>query len=292
MDRGFEGRAERVEGDDRYDLSPEEMAHRTSELLREREPVSDDRFVCYMLDGQNERGTYFSDIARSIEREVFERRFPGNDAEGMQSEYRPYESQSVFFLSIDRETEQPAGTIRIIRNGDHGFKTLEDLASLAFKDDPTYIQRVFDEYGIANKDSCWDVATAAVRQGYGGGEVSSQVYRAMWIESQREGIEHFFSVIDQRPYELMQFLGFPFEKLHETDWTEYIGSAASLPVHGRAPEFEQSVRRQFESLEEGEFKDSVAPFFRTLGYGDNDNALEFLHKPRGDISTDHLGYAA
>lgn len=280
-----------AEAENRYDLSPDEMLERTAQLLLEREPVGNDRFVCYMLDGRDKKDGPFLDIARSIEREVFERHFEGNDAEGMIREYSPYEAQSVFFMTVDTETGQPAGAIRIIRNGAAGFKTLEDLASPEFKNDPSYPNRVYEHYGITDKNACWDVATAAVRQGYGGGEVSSQLYRGMWIESQREGIEHFFSVIDRKPYELMQFLGFPFETLYETDWTEYVGSAASLPVHGDAPAFDESVRRQFESLEDGEFKDSVAPFFRTLGYGDTDGALQFLPHHANSLS-DHSDYAA
>ena len=289
MERGFDLRDE-AEKESRYDLSPEEMARRTRDLLREREPASGDKFVCYMLDERHEQNSYYTDIARSMERAVFERRFPENDVEGMQHEYNPYEEQSAFFLSIDTETGRPAGTIRIIRNGERGFKTLEDLA--AFKDDPEYPDRVFERYGIADKDTCWDVATAAVPDEYGGGEVSSQIYRGMWVASQLEQIRHFFSVIDKRPFELMEFLGFPFKSLPEVSWMPYAGSKSSLPVHGDAPAFEESVRQKFESITDEDTKEYARSFFRTLGYGDNDDALEFVHERRDDIHPDDLGYAA
>ncbi len=288
MDRGLERLA--VEKENRYDLSPEEMTRRTGELLREREPTSDSKFVCYMLDEQDERNSYFTDIGRSLERQVFESRFVGNDVVGMRQEYSPYEKQSAFFLSVDTETGRPAGTIRIIRDGDAGFKTLEDLA--VYKDDPGYPHRVFTEYEIADKKQCWDVLTAAVLDEYGGGEVSSQIYRGMWVASQSENVRHFFSVIDEKPFDLMQFLGFPFQKLPEVGWMPYAGSANSLPVHGDAPIFEESVRRQFDSIKDEKTKELVRPFFRTLGYGDNDGALEFLHRPGGNNHADPLGYAA
>lgn len=268
------------------------MARRTGELLREREPAGDNKFVCYMLDERNESDAKYVNIARTIEREVFERRFAGNDAEGMRREYGPYENQSVFFLSIDAETGQPAGTIRIIRNGEGGFKTLEDLASPEFKNDATYPDRVFGRYGITDKNTCWDVATAAVRKGYGGGEVSSQIYRAMWVQSQREGIEHFFSVIDETPYGQMKFLGFPFKTLYETDWMEYAGSSRSLPVHGNALLFEEEVRRAFDSLDDDQFKHDVEPYFRTLGYGDRDGSLQFLYERHEYDHSDRTDYAA
>jgi hypothetical protein len=288
MERDFEQRFEEKES--RYDLSLEEMTHRTRELLREREPASDEKFICYMLDERNEENSYFTDIARSIERTVFEQRFPDNDVAGMQREYNPYEKQSAFFLTIDTEPGEPAGTVRIIRNGNQGFKTLVDLA--LFKNDPEYVDRVYARYGITDKNTCWDVATAAVLPGYGGGEVSSQIYRGMWVASRIEQILHLFSVIDKKPFELMEFLGFPFKGLPEVDWMPYAGSKSSLPVHGDAPAFEESVRRKFESITDEEMKIYVRPFFRTLGYGDNDNALELSRGHRDDLRRNDLGYAA
>jgi hypothetical protein len=271
----------------RYELSQEEMARFTANLLREREPVSDDRFVCYEINASDPDQENYADIGRTIEREVFERRFEGNDTEGMQEGYRLYEDQSIFFLSVDTETGQPAGVIRVIRDGANGFKTLEDLAGPKYKDDPGFAERVYAAHSIDTTAECWDIATAAVRKGYGGGEVSSQVYRAMWVASQRDEIKHFFSIIDKKPYEMMQFLGFPFDDLAEdTGWMEYEGSAESLPVYGYASEFAESVRRQFEGLEDSEFKTRVEPFFRTLGYGDGDESINFLQNRQTDNDLD------
>ena len=249
-----------------YELSPEEESRLVTKLLHEREPVSDDRFVCYEIDGDDEA----SNLGRTIEREVFERFFEGNDAERMKLEYGEYEQQSTFFVRIDRETQRPAGALRVVGDGPHGFKTLNDVAAL--EDDPNYAHGVFEHYAIKNPAQCWDIATAAVRKGYGGGETSAELYRAMWVASQRHDIRHFFSVIDEKPFELMGLVGFPFEPLSGADWMSYVGSAKSLPVYGAAPIFEEAVRDQEERTDE-ELRPFLHDSFRILGHGDRDDML-------------------
>ena len=75
-----------------YDLPAEAAQQLASELLNERPPTGDARFVCYMLDGTDPS----SNIGRQVEGVVFNQTFH-NDPEEMACEYGPYAEQSIFF---------------------------------------------------------------------------------------------------------------------------------------------------------------------------------------------------
>ncbi|HEX6416378.1 MAG TPA: hypothetical protein VFZ62_02525 [Candidatus Saccharimonadales bacterium] len=249
-----------------YGITREQAAKLARDLLEERPPEGGDRFVCYKIDG-NDR---FADIGRQVECEVFNEAF-GNDPEEMREEYGPYEDQSTFFISIDRETGVPTGVLRIIRNGEGGFKSLNDLEGIL----PDFSQEEASRFhGIDNPDECWDIGTVAVPPEFRAkqGGVSLQLYRGMYVASQQEGIKHFVSVIDERPFEKMtKFLGFPFEVIHGGRPFSYLGSEKSLPVYGDAPEFEKAVRRK-----ERTFRGFLArKALAQLGRGTKDGSLQF-----------------
>jgi hypothetical protein len=159
--------------------------------------------------------------------------------------------QSVFFLSIDTETKQPVGALRIIEDGPSGLKTINDIAEDKKEKGASgnYKNDVLEVYSMTDFHKSWDIGTVAVAEGNPGG--SPLLYRAMYVASQRAGVEHFFSIIDQKAYQWMELFGFPFETLHETDWAPYMDSPNSLPVHGDAPVFEAAVQQQEAAIRTG-----------------------------------------
>lgn len=250
-----------------YELTPEQMSELTERLLAERPPVPGERFVCYRLDGDDA----YANIARTIECQVFKETFD-EGPEDMQEGYGAYESQSRFYLSVDTENKTSTGMLRVIRNGPNGLKTLNDVAEE--NNDPEYIQKVYDHYNITNPDECLDVGTVAVPRAHKGG--SLLLFRGMYVDSQQEGIKHFFSVIDEKPYEMMQFMGFPFKQLVGTKWGSYAKSKNSIRVYGDAPTFEDAVREQESRLDE-ETRKLAQSAFALLGHGSRDGALQFLN---------------
>lgn len=226
-----------------YALSKERIAQLTVELLENRPPDTDDRFVCYRLDGNDP----YADIARQVECEVFDKAF-NNDPQEMQEEYGPYESQSIFFLSIDREKIAPTGALRIIEDGEAGLKTFNDMEKY---DSEFVADNAIAYHHMNDMEKCWDIGTVAVPEEYRSAEngISLQLYRGMYVASKQKEIEHFISVIDKRPYDKMtKFLGFPFKPLFGSKPLSYLGSSESVPVYGDAPQFEEAVQKKSRTL--------------------------------------------
>ena len=174
-----------------YDLSPEVLRQKTAELLRERPPKGDVAEIYYKLEGADP----YADIARTVERQVFEEAF-GNTTDKMEEAYGPYEYQSKFFLAVNRTGDEPmpSGVLRVIENGPRGFMTLNDLAEkkgVEISDRPDFIEAVKSYHGITNLDSCWDIGTAAVLSQFRldhGHLTSVGLYRGMHIAGMTAGI--------------------------------------------------------------------------------------------------------
>lgn len=222
-----------------YDLPPEAIQQLTSDLLRERPPTGDARFVCYKLDGED----IYSNIGRQVECTVFDEAF-GNDASEMRREYGPYEEQSTFFISIDRESERPTGALRVIENGPAGFKTLNDLTEIS----PEFTkEHVANYHGISDMDKCWDVGTVAVLPEHRSaeGSISVQLYRGLYVAARENDIQHLVSIIDSKPLaKLTGYLGIPFVPLTGSGPMEYLGSPSSQPVYGYTPDFYPKMNRK------------------------------------------------
>lgn len=233
----------------RYDLSDEEMGMLTGQLLQERTPQSSDQIICYRL----EKYSIFKNVARTLEREVFEQYF-GNTTEQMEAEYGQYEDQSIFFLSVDQQTQTPVGVLRVIEAGDAGLKTLNDLESVVGEEHPESpdlpTERVLRGHGIQDIADCWDVGTVAVRKEYRADraqaqEASVQLYRALYVSALESDIEHFVSVIDSRPYKKMvEYLGIPFVPMLDSKPFPYLGSESSYAVYGDVTEFYKKMNRK------------------------------------------------
>jgi hypothetical protein len=225
-----------------YDLPAEAAQQLASELLNERPPTGDARFVCYKLEGTDPS----SNIGRQVEGVVFNQTFH-NDPEEMVREYGSYEEQSIFFTSVDRENEKPtSGALRVIENGPAGFKTINDLAAIHGVPVEEYQRKLAEHHGIEDWDKCWDVGTVAVLPEYRSAEggISIQLYRALYVAAMEQGIEHFISVIDSKPLtKLTDYLGIPFVPLADSGPMEYLGSKRSQAVYGHVPEFYRKMNR-------------------------------------------------
>lgn len=218
-----------------YSQSIEEVQEMTRMLLAERPPTVGDNFVCYQLDGTDK----LSDIGRYIERVVFEKTF-GNDAERMEKEYGAYEDDSIFYITIDREAEKPVGVLRVIKQGEAGLKTLNDLTEMM--PDLT-LEKIYSEHGIVEGDDVWDVGTVAVLPEYRdkkgkGSAASIQLFRALYLDAMNNNVKHMISVIDHKAHDkLTNFLRVPFVPLAGLPPFSYIDSENSRAVYGRVDEF-------------------------------------------------------
>ncbi len=220
-----------------YDMDLEEVHGLTMQLLDERPPVTEDRYICYTMDGSSG----YSDIGRFVERTCFETFF-NNTAEDMHAEYEQYEQASSFFLSIDTERQVPSGALRVIRNSASGLKTINDACEspLGLTD-----RSIREAHDIMSFDECWDVGTVAAMPGYGSGAVSIQLYRGMYLAAMRENVSHLVSIVDMNVLpRLTNYLGIPFVSLVDTKPFEYLGSKQSQAVYGYVPEFYNKMNRK------------------------------------------------
>lgn len=217
-----------------YDMSLEEVQSLGRQLLEQRPPAVNDRYVCYEIDGDDP----FADIGRFVERDRFEEAFNNTPGE-MHREYAPYENASTFFISMDVERYTPAGALRIIWNSDAGLKTVNDVGG-----PPLHLtsERIQQEHSIASFDDTWDIGTVATIHGYPPGRASLQLYRGAYLAAMRENIQHVVSVIDTNVLPgLTNSLGFPFVSLAGTPAFEYLGSKSSQAVYGHVPEFYDNI---------------------------------------------------
>lgn len=222
----------------KYDLDAEQVHELTAKLLQERPPSVGDTFVCYKVAGDDR----FSDIGRSVEREVLELTF-GNDAEEMEREYGEFEHDSTFFISVDTRRQVPTGVLRVMELTDHGSKSLDDIDKYLHVDP----QQILDHYHIDDPKTVWDIGTVAVvpELQSAQGTISVQLYRAMYVAAMNEKIEHFVSIIDLKAHnKLVGFLGIPFEPLLGSEPFPYLGSDLSQAVHGYVPDFYKKMNRK------------------------------------------------
>ena len=220
----------------RYDLSPEEESLLTEGLLKDRLPEQldrDSRFVTIEVGGLSD----YANIGRRIELDVFSE-VAGAYNEQMIEQYAKYESSSRFFLSIDANIKKAVGVLRVIRNSPNGVKTLNDAQKEPFF---VGIDDVKIMHNIADLDSVWDVGTVAVDPEYRGpdsGLVSIQLYRALYLSSVRNNIDHWVSIIDHKLFRVLTGLfGMPFVPLADSEPGPYLGTEKSHPVYAHVPEF-------------------------------------------------------
>ena len=180
-----------------------------------------------------------ADVARTVERQVFEESF-ALDAATMAAEYGPYESGSLFFVVLDRETGLPAGAARVV---DGGGKTLDDAPDYLGAD----LSTIVAAHGMYT-GKIWDFATLAVLPDYRGGKsslmVSSLLYRTFLNAGRRAGVRHVVAMLDHRAYRSVTLLGAPFQALVGSKPFDYLGSPATRALYVAFPTLEPSIAAQ------------------------------------------------
>jgi hypothetical protein len=219
-----------------YDLDDETVRRMTAEALA-RHP-SPGRFVGLAIGTADP----LADVARTVERQVFEAAF-GNDAATMVAEYGPYEERSLFFLVIDRATGVPAGAGRVI---DGGGKTLDEA--------PRYIgltpTAIAGAHGL-HDGRIWDFATLAVlpeHRGRSGVAVSTMLYRTFLNAGRRAEVRHIVCMLDHRAHRNMMLLGAPLVPLAGSDPFEYLGSPSTRALYVPFGDLTPSIGRQGDQL--------------------------------------------
>lgn len=197
------------------------------------------RFVALALRPGDPR----ADLARTLERQVFEEEF-GNDAATMVAEYGPYEERSLFFLVLDRRAGLPVGAGRAIAGGG---KTFDD-APAHIGVGPAGIVAAHDMHdGLI-----WDNATLAVLPGYRGGRsalaVSSLLYRTFLNAGRQAGVRHVVTLLDRRAHRNMMLLGVPLVPMAGSAPFAYLGSASTRALYVPFADLEPSIAEQARRL--------------------------------------------
>jgi N-acyl-L-homoserine lactone synthetase len=221
-----------------YDLDEEILRRLVANALADH-PSATARFVAVAVDPS----APLSDVARTVERQVFEESF-GNDVAAMTAEYRRYEDDSLFFLVLDRRTGLPAGAARVI---DGGGKTLDDAPGCI--DVP--LSTIVEVHELAS-GRIWDFATVAVLPGYRDGRsgpaVSTLLYRTFLNAGRLAGVRHVVTMLDRRAHRNMKLLGVEFVPMAGSEPFEYLGSPATQALYVPFADLEPSFARQSERL--------------------------------------------
>jgi hypothetical protein len=218
-----------------YDLSDPERDALTAHFLSTKK-LGCSRLACFALESTDP----FANIARQVEREVFEDSW-GNDPTTMKHEYGPYDESSVFFMAVDTEDKVPVGVVRMIRNSPAGLKTIVDLDdSVKSPIAPTVIPvaDVMRHHGIDDLDRCWDGATAAIPRRYRRRMAAAhvQILRVMALAAMRENIQHFVAVLDAPVVRAARdVLGLPLVPLMDTPPFTHMDAPNNQAVYAHVP---------------------------------------------------------
>lgn len=219
-----------------YDLSDCERNELTQEFLSKQSASRCNHFGCFAIEGTDP----FANIARQVEREVFEDCW-GNDSATMKNEYGPYDESSVFFVAIDIEDKVPVGVLRMIRNSPRGLKTIVDLDDAVKSPIAPFtigVEDVMRAHGIEDLDRCWDGATAAVPRRYRRQllPMHRQIMRVVAMAAIRENIQHFVAVLDAPVVRgARDILGLPLAPLANTPPFTHMDAPNNQAVYAHVP---------------------------------------------------------
>ncbi|KAK8070488.1 hypothetical protein PG997_010691 [Apiospora hydei] len=220
----------------RYTLSDADLDKLSRKLLAEQPPKVTDALIVYRLDGTDE----LSNLARHIEREVFEETF-GNDEGQMRQIYGLYEDVSTFFLAMDQLARRPVGALRAMRpRADLGFLTLREAEKYAGVT-PAQFQAhhgLVEEADWADRTVDWGTLAVPKRHRAANRHLLAAVlFRAGQVRSCLEGARHYIMLADAELHRTFDMMGFPFAALAGTGAFSYEGSAESALLYGRPGEF-------------------------------------------------------
>ncbi len=217
----------------RYDLDERTLGRLTAAALAAHPSIG--RFAALAVGP----GDPLADVARTVERQVFEQAF-GNDAATMAAEYRDYEENSLFFLVLDRRTGSPAGAGRVI---DGGGKTLDDAPGCIGRD----LSAIVAAHGL-HDGKIWDFATVAVLPGHRGGRaglaVSSLLYRTFLNAGRRAGVRHIVTLLDHRAQRNMALLGARLVPMAASGPFAYLGSPSTRALYTPFADLEPDIAEQ------------------------------------------------
>ncbi|HEX5331478.1 MAG TPA: hypothetical protein VFW79_02430 [Cellulomonas sp.] len=181
------------------------------------------------------------DSARDCEAEVF-RTVYGNTREQLESEYGPYEDNSVFLALALADTV--VGAVRMIRpGGQAGLKTLADIEQGPWSVDGS---RSAAAAGI-DLESTWEIATLGVRRGTSaaGQRLSMALYHGLIAVARANAMTSFVAILDERVRRMLASVGIITRPLPGTSTAPYLGSAASTPVYAHCGPLLDHQRREF-----------------------------------------------
>lgn|GEM_PF-712068 len=244
----------------RYDLTKQEAGRLISDTLVEQ-GLSGEKFMCLSFGADHP----MSNVARTVEKDVFEPVF-GNDLSVMKSEYDAYETGSRFLMVIDTETKQAAGVLRILQDSPAGLKSLDDMWQFGVT-----AEQLKRNNNVQNLSEWWDIGTIAVapeyRGNFSGYQVSTLLYRSLFVSAKREGIKNMVTLIDKKARAGLQFLGIPFKDIPGTHPAGYLGSKETYPMYGDVTTFEAQVQERYRSAIEAGSNQRVAAILGRLAAG-------------------------
>lgn len=224
--------------------------------LEGREIIATDRpYAIGVIEGDDPH----ADVARSVEYPVFEEAF-GNGYEVMEREYNPYDEDSIFLVAVDVQNKKPFGAIRLIKNGEQGLKTINDVENPAGPwdaDMPTLIQNYLqgkesvtsEGHRLFVGERTLDLGTLAVDKEYRkdkglSGLASACLYRASTIYTLQQGYRDWVTIIDQKPYELIQAaFDNALEMIPGLEGASYLDSPMSFPAYFNVEAFFERMEK-------------------------------------------------
>ncbi|KAK7995896.1 hypothetical protein PG991_015363 [Apiospora marii] len=220
-------------------LDADTLRSESLRLLRERPPTTQDRLICYLLDGANP----LSNLGRYCERESFEEKFQLDDAR-MHQMYGAHEAASLFFLVMDQQDAAPVGVIRIIRHtpGGAGLLTLNDCRAML----GVTAAQFQAHHGVRRLDDVWDIGSVAVRKPYQSRDqnlASNLLFRAMHARAAHEGVAHYIGTVDRDIRRMIQRVGFWGGTICDTGPVRHSGSDDSLFSYGHWATINANVKR-------------------------------------------------
>jgi hypothetical protein len=155
-------------------------------------------------------------------------------------EFAPYEEQSAFLVVVTGADEVVA-TMRLIRPGPAGLKTLVEAAGPPWGIDAMRAARAA---GI-DPDTTWDVATLGVGRGLGRHRfaVTAALYHGLTLAARRNRVRSLLMTVDERVRMILQNFGLFATALPGARPGPFCGSPASTPVYGHCAQMLDAQRR-------------------------------------------------
>jgi hypothetical protein len=253
----------------KYTLDANELDSLSQRLLSEQPPKTDERFICYMLPGASE----LANLARHVEREVFEESFGIDDA-NMRRMYAPFEPHSMFFLVMDQEGVKPAGVSRYGKNLPAGSLTLCDAEKLL----NISTKRFQEFHEVESMDNVWDLGTTVVPKAYRHIDnhlVGNILYRSLHSRAMHEGVKHYVTILDADVRRQHYFFGFPWVPLVGTGIVSHEGSVDSMFLYAKAQDLPPCSARALAKADK-KLKPIIAQFIKRVFCGQGiDHRLMF-----------------